>query len=118
MGCQPTMESMGWGMPSWKSPVGRMRLIGMVEGVSFLLLMGVAMPLKYLAGFPEAVKWTGWLHGILFMGYCLAIFAALVGGRISFGKSVLAFVASLIPFGPFLIDRKLAGEELLGGEAG
>jgi len=82
------------------------------------VLMGVAMPLKYFAGFPEAVKWTGWIHGILFICYCLAIFAALVGGRISFGKSVLAFGASLVPFGPFLIDRKLAGDEAYQAEAG
>ncbi len=100
-------------MPNWKCPVGRMRLIGMFEGVSFLLLMGVAMPLKYCAGLPEAVKWTGWIHGILFICYCLAISAALVSGRISFGKSALAFVASLIPLGPFLIDRKLAGDQAI-----
>lgn len=112
------MKAIACGMPNWKSPVGRMRLIGMCEGVSFLLLMGIAMPLKYFAGWPEAVTWTGWLHGILFIGYCLAIFAALAGGRISFGKSVLAFVASLIPFGPFLIDRKLAVEEVPDGGAG
>lgn len=73
--------------------------------------MGVAMPLKYFAGIPEAVKWTGWIHGLLFIGYCFAILAALVNGRISFGKSVLAFVAALLPFGPFLIDRQLAGDE-------
>ncbi len=105
-------------MPNWKTSVGRMRLIGMFEGVSFLLLMGVAMPLKYFAGLPEAVKWTGWLHGILFIGYCLAILATLLGGRISFGKSVVAFVASLIPFGPFIIDRRFAGEEALEAAAG
>ncbi len=105
-------ESMDCAMPSWKSPVGRVRLIGMFEGVSFLLLIGVAMPLKYLAGFPEAVKVTGWLHGFLFICYCLAIFAAWISGHLSFGKSALGFAASLIPFGPFLIDRKLAGGRL------
>ncbi len=105
-------------MPNWKSRVGRLRLIGMCEGVSFLLLMGVAMPLKYFAGLPEAVTWTGWLHGILFICYCFAIFGALAGGRISFVKSLLAFVAALIPFGPFLIDRKLARDEALEAEVG
>ena len=73
--------------------------------------MGVAMPLKYFADLPEAVKWVGWLHGILFILYGLTILAALVEGRISFGKSVLAFCASLIPLGPFLIDRRLAVDE-------
>ena len=105
------MESMGCDMPSWKSPVGRVRLIGMFEGISFLLLVGVAMPLKYFAGFPEAVRWTGSIHGFLFICYGLAIFAAWVRGHLSSGKSALAVVASLIPLGPFLIDRKLAGEE-------
>lgn len=98
-------------MPNWKTAVGRMRVVGMLEGVSFLLLMGIAMPLKYLAGRPEAVRYFGWLHGLLFIGYCLAILSALVNGKISFRKSVMAFVASLIPFGPFVIDRKLAGDE-------
>ena len=95
-----------------------MRVIGMFEGASFLLLMGIAMPLKYLAGFPQAVSWTGWVHGLLFIGYCGAILAALANGRISLGKSALAFLASLIPFGPFLIDRKLIGEELAEANAG
>ena len=98
-------------MPNYKTTLGRMRVVGMAEGVSFLLLMGVAMPLKYFAGLPEAVKWAGWLHGVLFILYGLTILVALVAGRISLGKSVLAFGASLIPLGPFLIDRRLAREE-------
>ncbi|MES2441084.1 MAG: DUF3817 domain-containing protein [Verrucomicrobiota bacterium] len=98
-------------MPNWKNQVGRVRLVGMFEGASFLLLMGVAMPLKYFAGIPEAVKWTGWVHGLLFILYGLAVLTALVAGRISLGKSVLAFAASLVPFGPFLIDGMLAKDE-------
>jgi integral membrane protein len=98
-------------MPNWKTTVGRVRICGVIEGISFILLMGVAMPLKYMAGMPTAVKWPGWIHGILFVVYCLAILMALVNGRLSFGKSVLAFVASLLPFGPFLIDRILAKDE-------
>ncbi len=91
--------------------MGRVRIIGMAEAVSFLVLMGVAMPLKYLAGFPAAVKWTGWGHGILFVLYGLIVLAALLKGRISFGKSVLAVAASLVPCGPFLLDRRLAEDE-------
>ena len=98
-------------MPIWKTTIGRLRLTGMVEGTSFLLLMGVAMPLKYFAGMPEAVRWTGWIHGILFIVYCLAILQALMERRISFSRSVIAFIAALIPFGPFLIDRSLADLE-------
>ncbi len=99
-------------MPNWKTAVGRVRLVGMIEGVSFLLLMGVAMPLKYFAGMPEAVKMAGWFHGVLFILYGMAVFSAWAGGKLTFAKSVMAFVASLVPFGPFLVDRKLAEEEM------
>lgn len=98
-------------MPSWKTTVGRMRAIGMLEGASFLLLMGVAMPLKYFAGMPDAVKYTGWIHGILFICYCMANLAALTGGKISFRHSVVAFAAALIPFGPFIFDGWFARDE-------
>jgi integral membrane protein len=96
-----------------KSALGRVRLTGMMEGTSFLLLLGIAMPLKYLAHMPQAVKWTGWCHGLLFVIYCFAILSALINKQLSFGKSVLAFVAAFIPFGPFLIDRKLAADDQL-----
>ena len=83
----------------------------MLEGVSFLLLMGVAMPLKYFAGMPGAVKYAGWAHGLLFIGYCLTNLNAFVSGRIRFKDSVIAFVASLIPFGPFFVDSRFAVDE-------
>jgi integral membrane protein len=95
----------------WATPVGHLRLCGMAEGVSFIVLMGIAMPLKYLAGMPEAVKWPGWLHGILFVGFCGLILRCLVAGEISFKNAVLAFVAALLPFGPFVMDRRLANAE-------
>jgi integral membrane protein len=94
--------------PDLRDPVGRVRAVGMVEGVSFLLLMGVAMPLKYLADLPLAVTYVGWAHGVLFVAFVLVLFQAWAGGALSFGKSALALLAALLPFGPFLIDRKLA----------
>ena len=111
--CQHKDKAIPCGMATWKTPVGRVRLVGMIEGVSFLLLMGIAMPLKYLAGMPQAVKLAGWCHGGLFILYCMAIFAAWTNRNLSFSKSVLAFVAALVPFGPFLIDRKLAADDAL-----
>jgi integral membrane protein len=98
-------------MPNLQSPIGRVRLLGMIEGVSFLVLLGIAMPLKYLADQPLAVKYTGWAHGLLFILYCLALFQAWVGGSLSFKNTFLGFTAALIPFGPFLIDRRLAANE-------
>jgi integral membrane protein len=52
------------------------RTIGYAEGISLLVLLGIAMPLKYLAGYPLAVKYTGWAHGLLFVAYlALALWA-------------------------------------------
>lgn len=104
-------------MPDLQSPVGRVRLIGFAEGVSFLLLMGVAMPLKYLAGQPLAVKYLGWAHGLLFIVLCMAIFQAWAGGALSFKRSLMTFLAALVPFGPFIIDSRLAEDEARDDQA-
>lgn len=98
-------------MTNWKSKVGRVRAVGMLEGVSFILLMGIAMPLKYFADMPLAVRYTGWAHGLLFIVYCLVILSAWADGKLPFGRAAMAFVASLLPFGPFIIDRRLAADE-------
>ncbi|BCU78913.1 DUF3817 domain-containing protein [Luteolibacter sp. LG18] len=93
--------------PGLSSPIGRLRLLGMAEGASFLFLLGVAMPLKYVAHRPEFVKYGGWCHGLLFILFLLAIFQAWADKQISFRQSVLAFIAAIVPFGPFFLDRKL-----------
>ena len=99
-------------------PVGRVRLVGRVEGVSFLLLLGVAMPLKRLAGLPEAVTVVGWAHGGLFILLMLLVASAWGGGKLSTKDAALAVVAAVVPFGPFLIDRRLARDEESGPQAG
>jgi len=83
----------------------------MLEGVSFLLLLGVAMPLKYFAGMPLAVKLAGWMHGILFMTFCMLLLIAHEDRRWSLRWTALILVAALLPFGPFVIDRRLRSEE-------
>ncbi|RYD18722.1 MAG: DUF3817 domain-containing protein [Verrucomicrobiaceae bacterium] len=98
-------------MPNLKTSVGRLRLLGMIEGVSFLVLMGIAVPMKHLMKIPEAVKWPGWIHGVLLIIFCMALLNTLLAGRISFKKSVITFVMALLPFGPFFYDRKLAEDE-------
>ncbi|BCX48868.1 membrane protein YdzA [Haloferula helveola] len=96
---------------SFAHPVGRVRIVGWIEGISYLLLLGVAMPLKYLADLPMAVKIVGWAHGVLFVVLMLLILIAWIGKKLSFGHSALMVIASLLPFGPFFIDRKLAADE-------
>ena len=93
------------------SAVGRLRAVGMVEAVSFLLLLGVAMPLKYFAGMPVAVKIAGWIHGLLFIAFGLCLLVAHGERRWSMRWSALVLVAALLPFGPFVIDRRLKLEQ-------
>jgi len=56
-----------------QTPIGQLRLLAILEGISFLVLLGVAMPMKYLLDIPAAVKLVGWVHGILFMLFCGAL---------------------------------------------
>ena len=69
------------------------------------------MPLKYLGGIESAVRWTGWVHGVLFILFCLALLFAMRAARWSWVKAGVVFVAALLPFGPFLIDRRLRDED-------
>ena len=98
-----------------ETPVGRVRAAGLVEGVSALVLFFVAMPLKYLpaADSPTAalgkdvVFWVGLVHGILFITYAVVTFAAWGQGALRAKHVGMAAAASIVPFGPFVIDRKL-----------
>lgn len=91
--------------------IGRLRIIGFLEGVSFIVLMGIAMPMKYFMGIPMAVKVTGWAHGLLFILFLYALLQAAIDYRWSFIKILVAFIASLIPFGTFILDTRLRKEE-------
>ncbi len=98
---------------STKSTAGfikRFRLIGTLEGASFLILLLIAMPLKYMAGIPEMVKYVGWAHGLLFVLYLLVVAQAKFILNWSLKQVFFAVVASVIPFGPFIIDRRFLKE--------
>lgn len=82
----------------------RFRLISFIEGISFLILVFIAMPLKYLAGIPLAVKIVGMSHGILFILFVLALVMAENRYKWKF-ISFQLFVYSLIPFGFILIEK-------------
>lgn len=87
--------------------IDQLRLVGKIEAVSFLVLLGVAMPLKYLAGMPLAVKAVGWAHGVLFIWFCIALGRAKVRAALPLAQALGVFIAALVPFGPFVIDRRL-----------
>ena len=84
-----------------------LRAVSMTEGVSFLVLLLVAMPLKYVWHWPLAVKYVGWAHGILFIALAALAFNALVHGLIPFKTALLLGIASLLPAGTFFMDRRL-----------
>jgi integral membrane protein len=90
-----------------RNPIPLLRKIAILEGVSFLVLLGVAMPLKYLAGLPLAVKIVGWLHGLLFMAFVLALLRTMVRTRWPMRRGAMVFIAALLPFGPFVMDRRM-----------
>jgi len=83
------------------------RKIAVAEGISYVLLVFIAMPLKYWAGIPEAVKYTGWAHGLLFVLYGVLLIMAWQEYKWNFKKAALIGLASLIPFAPFWVDKKL-----------
>jgi len=89
------------------SSMGRLRVVAFVEGISYLVLVFIAMPLKYAAGMPQAVRVVGMAHGVLFVSFCFALLFVLVEGRLTFLRSVLTFLSSLVPFGTFVIDKFL-----------
>ena len=84
-----------------------LRLLGNVEGISYLLLLGVAKPMKYYVEMPMAVKITGMAHGVLFVAYCLVLALCMKNFNWTLKFGVYLFIATLIPFGTFVTDRKL-----------
>lgn len=94
-----------------KNRISNLRLIGFIEGVSFLVLLLIAMPLKYYFDFPMAVKLTGWIHGMLFILYIVAVLMAIKAMEWGFFSVVVALGASLIPIGTFVLDRSLKRRE-------
>lgn len=89
-----------------KSALGRLRIIAFLEGISYLVLLGIAMPLKYFAGLPQAVRVVGMAHGVLFVLFVLLLIQVAVEKNWSYKKSTLSFISSLIPFGTFYADSR------------
>jgi integral membrane protein len=87
--------------------LSRLRLLGAVEGISTLVLFGVAMPLKYVYGMPLAVSIAGSLHGALFVA--LVLMNSVAVDRVPIGPKLCmaGVVGAVIPFGPFVVDHWL-----------
>ena len=101
---------MSLGVPtSAATPVGRFRIVAFWEGISYLLLLFIAMPLKYGFGEDMAVRVVGMAHGVLFLTYCVTL--ALIARRLGARLSLIAFVVSFIPAGTFWLERRLRRDE-------
>ena len=93
------------------NPIARLRTIAMIEGISFLVLLFIAMPLKYIWGQPQAVRIIGMAHGVLFVIFCAALLHTTIAAKWPLGRPALLFLASIIPFGPWIIDRRMKNYE-------
>lgn len=87
------------------------RKVAKAEGISFLLLLFVAMPLKYFANMPMAVKIMGGIHGILFVAFVILALKVTGDYRKNFLWLLKAGLASLLPFGTIIMDREWKKEE-------
>jgi integral membrane protein len=87
---------------------GRLRIIGLLEGISLLVLTGIAVPAKYLYDNPVLVKTIGPIHGLLFLLFIFNTLSVGVEQRWQFKTTTWkVLVACIIPFGTFYIDRKI-----------
>ncbi|TAE39311.1 MAG: DUF3817 domain-containing protein [Runella slithyformis] len=91
----------------FKTQIGRLRILAFVEGVSFLIILFVTMPLKYYFNSPQPNKVFGMAHGLLFVLYLLAVVQIKIEQNWPIKKFALALVASIVPFGTFWADAKL-----------
>jgi integral membrane protein len=82
------------------------RAVALAEGISFLLLLCVAMPLKYMAGMPIAVKIAGSLHGFLFITYLVTAYMVFTELKWPMKRAPGILLAGVLPFGTFVLERK------------
>jgi integral membrane protein len=92
------------------SSLHRLRMIALAEGASFVVLLFVAMPLKYLAGMPLAVRIVGTVHGLLFIVFLAVLYRAATDRRWPLHRALAALVSAVVPFGTFVFDRSIARE--------
>ncbi len=89
----------------FNTTIGKLRLIGFAEGVSYLILLFIAMPLKYLWGQPEMVRICGSIHGFLFVLYVMYVWLCKTEYRWDTRKATILLVISMVPFGNFYADK-------------
>ena len=94
------------------APMKLFRLIALLEGISFLLLLGIAVPLKHIYGYEEATHEIGLIHGLLFLSYIVFLYLEQDKRNWNFKTSAWHFAAALLPFGTFVADKRYLREAL------
>lgn len=92
------------------------RKIAFAEGVSFLVLLLIAMPLKYIADLPIAVTIVGGIHGLLFIAFIIMAWEVKRESKKDWIWLIKSFIASILPFGTFVMDHKQWKKEELAAE--
>jgi len=90
-----------------ETTIGKLRVWALLEGLSLLLLLFVAMPLKYIWHWPEGVQYIGAAHGGLFIFYCIWLLVATLEVKWGLKVAALVFIAAFLPFGTLVADRKI-----------
>jgi len=96
---------------NFRDPMDRFRMIAFIEGLSFLVLLFISMPMKYYFGFKTFSYYVGLSHGYLFVLYLVFALEILIRRRITVLQFFIAFVASIIPFGTFINDKYLKRQQ-------
>ncbi|NML20930.1 DUF3817 domain-containing protein [Pseudoflavitalea sp. G-6-1-2] len=89
------------------SGIGRLRLTGLLEGISYLLLLFIAVPAKYWADMPIISKVLGPIHGVLFVMFVYLTISIASEKKWGFATTGKLLLASIIPFGTFYVDSKI-----------
>jgi len=92
------------------------RITAILEGISYLALFAVTMPLKYLADLPTPNIYVGNAHGVLFIAYCILAIAVCLTKKWGFKRMAIFLVAFLLPFATFYIERKYLSSPALSQE--
>lgn len=91
----------------WTTPIGQLRILGILEGTSLILLFLIAMPLKHLLNWPLGVQAIGPLHGVLFLLFVISTLYVSIEEKWSFKQLTWkVMLACMVPFGTFYVDRK------------
>jgi len=96
----------------FSEPLHRFRILALIEGISFLLIFGVSLPLKYMLGYTTIPYIIGMSHGVLFVLYVIMAIELIIRRRVTFFQFLRIIFASIIPFGTFFNDKMLKEQQL------